>query len=170
MPRFGELMDRLTVTVRSPDGKIVGHLANRTHVRIEFLADSYYEYDRQSLERQLASLGKLLWVGRRRGSLRALSEVVGYEVTGREERVSDDSKEYDQRLRELELGGQSIDGHIRILCTGWQDWAFEIEDDALEELSEGQFLSELDSAVRDLLTDNAEQVSALKAEIFMRRR
>ncbi|MGH8792371.1 MAG: hypothetical protein ACRDXX_06980, partial [Stackebrandtia sp.] len=113
---------------------------------------------------QIAGLGRLLWAGRRRGELRAISDFLGREFTGNEPPSTPERREFVEKRNDLVVAGCSEKEWIMLIQRGWTDWDVKLEPGVLEELSQEEFEAELVSAAGDLMEDYTEQMAKLRHE------
>ena len=168
MGTYADMMSRLVLTVTSPDGAVTATLSERDRLSIVFRpgACDFYAEEPDLLERQIAGLAKLVWTGRRRASLAALSEALGREVTGREEADSPRRRSFVAARDTFDLVGSSAQRHITLRTKGWLRWRVDIADGSLDRLAEESFSDELGSALRALLDDYGAKTASLRDEIY----
>lgn len=165
---YADMMSRLVLTVKSPDGAVTATLSDRDRLAVEFRPGAYdfYAEEPPLLERQIAGFAQLVWTGRRRASLAALSTVLGREITGREQPDSIRRRAFVEARDSLDLVGHSAQGHITLRTKGWLRWRVDIADRTLDRLTEESFSDELASAVRALLADYTARSSLLRDEVY----
>ena len=168
MGTYADLMSRLVLTVTSPDGAVTATLSDRDRLTVSFRPGAYdfYADDPDLLARQIAGLARLVWTGRRRASLSALSTALGREITGREEPDSERRRAFVEARDTLDLIGVSAGRHVTLRAKGWLRWRVDIAEGCLDHLTEASFSAELASALRTLLADYAAKSEALRDEIY----
>lgn len=168
MGRYAELMQRMHVRVSSPDGNIVGVMDGTSGGSLAFEEGSYRTYTERSLERQLAALGKLMVVGRRRAQREALQTATGFAAAADDPAESDDPKHrrYLERWAQLTCEAMSPGECVYLSATGMRDWTVVIKDGTLRRLDETELLAEVHGAVMRLLDDQRDKENALFHEIY----
>ena len=149
MSKYLELMNRLDMTVQSPDKNIKARLTNRTQITLMFKPDTYPLYAEWTLSRQLAGLAQLLWVGRRRAARR---EAMGDDAAmAFEDPRNPDEARYFEKRTEIEVSAISQSGRISASMTGWTRWRFEVQPRTVRELTEGRFCADAVSVFPPML-------------------
>jgi hypothetical protein len=159
---YGDKMERLELTVTSPDGEITALVTGGALVDFAFAQDAYRRYTPDMLSRQLAALCQLGWTGHRRASIEAWAEAVGDEYADEERRPSSRAQQelFDAR-KDLEISGLSARGFIAVSNRGWLDWQVQLAPETLSTLSEQEFVAEGRSAMTALLADYKVQYGLL---------
>jgi hypothetical protein len=167
---YGELLDRMVITVTSPDGNIRATINNAVHVDVEFLPGAFPRYDEYRLGQQLARLGVNTFIGFKRGRTEAYRRSYGLsaEEAERAGQPSTDPRRlrYEEELDRLRGEGRSTGGVIHVSTIGMLRWAVEIRPGSIHRLGEERFLAEIHSALDSLLTDRQVKIIMLKAEHF----
>jgi hypothetical protein len=166
---LSDRLDRMRVVVTVSSGEITGELRNRTDVRVWFAAGSYRRYHERDLERQLASLAKLLWAGRMKEYYAAASEAFGRAATGEPWALTPRDNRYYAARAEIVARGSSTDGRVRVAVQGMRLWTVRIADGTIRALSEEAFAACLRDAAADLIRDQLRQIQLLKDECYGRR-
>ncbi|MGH8794421.1 MAG: hypothetical protein ACRDXX_17445 [Stackebrandtia sp.] len=166
MSSLVDRLERMTVTVASPDGNIKAKADSERRTRFWLSdRDAFAAYDAETLADQVAAVLRALGEGRRRGIRQA------YESHGRT--VADSSgphwdarrRGYRAALAEMEVRGKSHNGFIRLKTSGMlDDYRVKIHPAAVERLNAESFLAELYSAYRSLRSDHTQRRAALKRE------
>lgn len=158
--------ERMVVTVTSPDGQILATYNNRRRLRLRFADEDYfYEYDTETLTRQINTVLRALENGRQVGADELLKRAGFTESGSNESHWNANNRRYRQALQEMLCFGQSSDGSIHFDADGTlTDIDVEIDDDALNRLEPSTFLSELHGAFGDLLRDHADKRYLLKQQ------
>ncbi|GLZ77128.1 hypothetical protein Afil01_19350 [Actinorhabdospora filicis] len=164
MSTYATLIARLTLTVKSPDGAITATLT-RDGLALAFRPGAYefYTESEPALERQLAALAQLVWTGRRRASLAALSKALGREVTATESTLPK-RRAFETRRDALALEGRSR--HITVTTTGWRDWRVSLAKRVTRRLDEDGFTAEAQAAFASLLADYTTKSRTLGEEVY----
>jgi hypothetical protein len=167
---YGELLDRMVITVTSPDGNIRATINNAVHVDVEFLPGAFPRYDERRLGQQLARLGVNTFIGFKRGRAEAYrrSYAMSAEEAERAGRPSADPRRarYEEQLDQLRGEGRSAGGVIHVTTVGMLRWSVEIRPGSIHRLGEERFLAEIHSALDSLLNDRQLKIIMLKAEHF----
>lgn len=170
MASIGEHLDRMVVTVNSPDERIHAQVTNYHDVDIWFSTGAYDRYDEDELAHQLARLGVLTWVAYHRGRSEAYQKSQGLsaqELAAAERPATDPhQRRYEEELNAVEAEGVSSGGTVRIRTRGLMQWDVVIEPGTTRRLGEAAFLNELHTAMRSLLGDREVKIITLKSEYF----
>lgn len=165
---LSDRLDRMRVVVTVSSGEITGELRNRTEVRVSFAPGSYRRYHERDLERQFASLARLLWAGRMKEYYAAASEAFGQAVTGEPRALTPRDSAYYTARAEIIARGCSADGRICVTVQGMRLWTVRIADGTIRALSEDAFAACLRDAAADLIRDQLRQIRLLKDECYGR--
>ena len=167
MPSFMEQMNELTVTVTSPDNQIKARLVAGKDLTLAFRPHTYARYREAQLAEQLAQVGKLIWVGHRRGYVKAFNISRG-RAEGETLRPHWDAKyrRYDQAISELVAYGESPSRCVRVKSKGMVSWKVKIADGAIAAFDEEAFIGEVVSAYRGARRNSQHQETLLKDEHF----
>jgi len=159
-------LDGLTVRVTSPDNQIRAVIRHPHEVSVEFRPGAYARYDAAALERQLTRLAALCWTGFRRGLTQAsTADGISFLVDD-EHDPSTAGRAYRAALAELEARADSPGGWVRLATKGFLRWKIAIKPEALQRLSEQEFLSEANAALRRVFAEHDSKVMMLKDEHF----
>jgi hypothetical protein len=158
-------LDRIVVTVESPDSSLRVVMHGRNSVEVTFAPGAHRFADARTLGQRLGQLGTATFTAYRRAYLAAISEEIGGPL--RDGGVSPDPKvrRYREETSELRLAATSPNGWIRATSIGLARWDFSLHPSTCEQLSEAQFVSELRSVVRAVLADFDRQALAVLSEI-----
>ena len=159
-------LDGLTVRVTSPDNQIRAVIRHPHEVALEFRPGAYARYEIPSLERQLTQLAALCWTGFRRGLTQAATADGTSFLVDDEHDPSTAGRAYRAALAELEARAESPGGWLRLATKGFLRWKVAIKPDALERLSEQDFLAETTGALRRVFAEHDYKVMMLKDEHF----
>lgn len=165
MGQFSDLMGQLEARVFSPDGKISAVYQKRQFY-VAFSDDAYHRYESAQLCGQLKAMCQLMWVGIRRGALRAASIAFGYETTGRDFPDDPIYVAYYEERDEISAVGSGPEEVVFVANVGWTDWEVEIEDGALDELSDKEFVAEFVGAVEAMIANYHEKLNEIKRRHF----
>ncbi|MGH3717092.1 MAG: hypothetical protein ACRDT4_27065 [Micromonosporaceae bacterium] len=164
---FSRLLDGITITAKSPDGKIGCELDNGRDVVMDFAPGSYRRYAEPELGHQLAGLVTTMWVAHRRAHLAVLSERVGYPVRGGEHADLDlRGREFAERRARLEADSRSPSGRIVLRTRGMTRWDVKIKPGTVREVNEETFLQDAWGGFVALMGDHRRKIGRLKDEIF----
>lgn len=171
MSKYSDMMDRLDMTVQSPDKNIKARLTNRTRIAFTFRPETYPLYAEWTLSRQLAAVAQLLWVGRRRASLMARREALGDAAADTfEEPRNPEQAEFFRDRAEIEVSAVSQSGRIAASMTGWTRWHVEVQPRTVQELTEAQFCADAVSVFPPMLHEYQRQYRLLLDELHRKTR
>lgn len=163
---MADRLNKMVVTVSSPDGQIEGVLRDRDAVSVEFRVGTYRRYQERTLEYQLARLATLLWTGYQRGYNDAVAA-----ATGRP--VQDGRHLWDARRRAFRdaqaatvAEGMSVGERVFITNTGMLSWQVVIKDGTIAAVDEKEFAVECVSAFDRLMMDYRHKMALLRAEHY----
>ena len=166
-PSFQQLRKELTVSATSPDNMVKSHLVAGEKLTIAFRPGAYRRYTEVALADQLASLGRLTWVGYRRGYLEALS------ISRGEPAVTSTRPHWDARYRRYHEAiaasvacGESASRAVRAKSKGMASWKVRIEPGTLAAMPEESFVAEALSAFQRLQADSKRKITLLKDAHF----
>lgn len=165
MPEISNSLNSLIIQSNSPDRKINGEISSWNQIEIWFCDEnSYYNYKRDSLEYQVATLLKSLMTIRDEARKKILSQFDGW----RSDDVHWDARHrrYRTEIAEVMSEGISGSGRIEIYRVGLFDWMVAIKRGTLEELEEEEFCNEISSALSKLQHDYAVKVYEMKRQHF----
>jgi hypothetical protein len=161
----GQLIDRLmllSVEVQSPDGRITADVRGEYQITVRFRGNCYRFYTEASLSQQLARLATLAWTHYRREYVEIVDAFL-------EEPVRDDDDkdlQFRERLTTMVITGTSTRGRIGLRSQALVRWTCDIQDGTIRALDEHEFLTELDSAVVDVLADHRRQLRQVTDEVY----
>ncbi|MFC4107592.1 hypothetical protein ACFOX0_16890 [Micromonospora zhanjiangensis] len=161
-------MDSMRVRAVFPGGHLAGELRGRSDVVVSFTPGSYARFDEREIERQLASVAKLLWTARMKEYYRAVSESVGQEVTQEPPAVGRQDQEYYAARDDLVAEGWSTDGRVRIVTQGMLRWSVTVADGTLRTLTEQEFADRVGEAAARLIADQMAKIRVLKDRCYGR--
>ncbi len=161
---------RLVAAAISPDQRIQARVSGGDQVEVWFRSGAYPRYDDDALAHQLAQLATRLWVEYRRAYFQALSEAVGETIRGDTPTQSPRTLAFRQELAALPLDVTSPGGWIRIRSEGLVRWQIHLARGACRQLTEDDFLAELDRGYRALITEYYQNVLDLKDRLYDLRR
>ncbi|HEY3117807.1 MAG TPA: hypothetical protein VGK54_13770 [Chloroflexota bacterium] len=163
---FSSLLQGMTITVRSPDGKIEWELENANSVTMEFTTGTYRRYTEPALEQQLAGLMKAIWSAHHQARLMVLSEMVGFNVGVERFHNGGRNITFIEERSRLSVQAISKTRCIQLTTTGMATWNVRIKEGTNRRLTEEEFLHDFWGAFLDLMTDYRAKVSSLKREMF----
>lgn len=172
MGHYADYMEIVDETFSSPDGRIKARLRKNSNLTLAFAPGAYRKYDDRSLERQLTSLVKELYEGRRRIHVDAMS--AGLLLTaGRRAEVNGRPIDAKQRkfrdLRDqLETRGVSHNRSVRIFSTGMSDWQVRVINGTVGKTDEATFKQEVVTALGAINSDHQQQLASLKQKVYGR--
>ncbi|MGH8792503.1 MAG: hypothetical protein ACRDXX_07655, partial [Stackebrandtia sp.] len=168
MGRVAKLLDSLSVSALSPDGRIRARVGGLSQVTVQFRPENYRRYTTQTLEHQLGQLFADLWERHRLGCAEAVGEV-GVTFQRDPGAAADPrTRDYLRRRRELEVVGASARGYVRVKTIALDDWKLRLRPETVQTLSEEEFLEELLIALRTAIRLHAVEAQALKYDCFER--
>jgi hypothetical protein len=166
---IGDLLQAMSVTVESPDGRIWARVHDYTHLQVGFYPWTFEQFDEPALAYQLSRLGILTWVAwsRERTELYRRSLNLSAEEAQRAERTDDPHQQrYEAELNAIEADGVSARGTLRMHTVGMLQWQVDIEPGTLRRLGEQPFLGEIHSAFEALMQDRQRKIIILKGDYF----
>jgi hypothetical protein len=165
---FADRMAELDIQLSSPDGNIHARLSAGDRFEVWFREGNYYRYTESSLEQQLISLARLLFVARRRARLSALSEAVGYRVQPGNSQPDDPRQRrfHEEQSQLVAVGRTAV---IEVYGSPGEFWTIRIEPGTLAQLDEAGFLIELRAAVSQAMTDMRQQLLRLREDMYGQR-
>ncbi|GIG65853.1 YbaB/EbfC family nucleoid-associated protein [Phytomonospora endophytica] len=168
MSRLKDLLDRMVVTVRSPDNMIKARLYEQKRLQVAFRPGAYERYRADRLEHQLSRLGTLMWTGYRRGYYAALGEVTGraHDPSPRRATWDPNRRRFQEEQATTPFEGASPSGLVRVTNVGMMDWRVTVEPEALKLRDEHGFADELAAAGRSLLADYRVKTVVMKDEHY----
>jgi hypothetical protein len=162
---LSERLDRMVIDASSPDGVISAELYDRDQVKLRFAPGRFAWLDERDLEHKLEALGRVVWSRRQREYYAILSDINETRIDGEPAPVNDGQWEFVQRREQIVASGQSADGRISLSVKGMQHWTVRVQDGTVRELSEDAFAQGVRDAVKQLLDDQARQITELKVEL-----
>jgi len=164
---FSTLLDGTTLTVRSPDQKIVWELENGRNVQVWFEdgAYTYRGYTDASLGQQLAGLFKAMWEAHRRAHLTVLSDMVGQTVRDNTAGDGRDQVFLEERAK-VQASGASNSRRVQLRATGMTNWEVNIKQGTNRQLDQEKFLFEVWEAFSSLMSDYRSKMARLKRDIY----
>lgn len=163
--RLGDHLDRMVVTASTQDGAITADLYDRDQVRLRFAPGRYQWLNERDLERQLESLGRVMWSRRMREYYAIVSDLNDTHITAEPLPVNEGQREYVERRDQIVAKGQSSGGRISVSVHGMQHWTVRIEDGTLRQMPEDAFAGAIKEAVKQMLDDQWRQIAQLKLEL-----
>ncbi|MEV8506306.1 hypothetical protein AB0368_15930 [Actinoplanes sp. NPDC051475] len=163
---MGELAERLSllnVEAQSPDGWLTATARGRGDVRVAFAWDTYRSYRAATLVHQLEALATLLWSRYRRRYMEIVASWIDQDEAPE---ITDEDREFQRRLEELNVAGVSAAGWMTIRSRALVSWQVQLAGEPVGSLTEQQFLAELDSAVAALLADHQAKVTLLTDAVY----
>jgi hypothetical protein len=162
-------LELITVTVTSPDRRISATVSDGDKVTLRFVTGTYRRYDERTLGHQLAQLATVAWVNYQKSYFKAFSAAAGQTLRGDDREYTPEGLAYKRGLAGLRCEGDSDERSVHLESVGLVHWQVEIGDGACRALTEAQFLAEVSSALRALLTDYYRQAEDLKDRIIAAR-
>ena len=151
----GELagrLDRLTVSVSSPDRRIQARVRDRgARIDVEFARQAFHDYDERALGLQLGQLYRLATDAFRREYARTVDAALDDPVEG-------DNRDYQERMARATAMGVSRDGEVTLATRGLVEWSATVAPGVIRRLTTEQFVAALDVALAGLLTDFQQRV------------
>lgn len=163
---FSGLLDGITITAKSPDGKIECELADGRDIIMDFAPGGYRRYTERELEYQLTRLVAAMWTAHQRAHFAVLSEGAGYPVRGEPSDLGLREREYVERRAQITAESRSQSGRIIVSTTGMTRWDVRIKPDTVREVDEETFLHDAWSAFATMMRQYQQQVAVLQDEIF----
>jgi hypothetical protein len=157
MGEVAEAVERLTVNVTSPDGRIRVHMGNRS-LKVRFAPGSYHSYSEEALESQLTRLATAVWSDYQRGYLAVLKEHDLSVPDPRDPRVSEFLADRDR----IESEGRSPNNCVKVRSVAMRHWQVRIRPGTLAALSEDEFAAEALHAVSQAKQGFDAQVAELR--------
>lgn len=161
MQDLAERLDNIRVHVRAPGAEIEAELSRRTHIVLHFGEGAYAFTDEAMMERALASIANLLWVGWQRQYRRAI-EYTDLIVDASD---STDTHFFTERGK-IEAVGESSDHRIAISTVGMQDYSIHIEPGTLRGMVETEFIRRFAEAAALLIRDFQAKAGNLRRRIY----
>lgn len=166
MDTVAQRIDKMNVTVTSPDGNIRATLVNRNRIGLEFRSGAYEAYAKPSIEHQLERLALLLWSGYRKGYNAILNDGRSDRPERRTVVPRDEAqRRFYQAVSEIHVRAKSPSQVVRMQTIGMQRWKVRLSDDALT-LPELRFGQEVLQAGGDVLNRFRGRIAQLKEEHF----
>jgi hypothetical protein len=162
MESLADRLDSIRLRVQAPGCEVYADLRNRKDVSISF-GESVYEWMKEStLERSLATMGRLLfveWVRRYRAELSD-----SFLAASRTETQND--RDFIAARAAMESTGRSQDGRVTFSVVGMQNLEVHIVRGTVRDLTESEFVARVHEAVQDLTTSYQSNVRELKLRFF----
>lgn len=137
MASIGDYLDKMVVSVTSPDRNIRARVTNAKDVEVEFAPRAFERYDEERLSHQLARLGVSAWVGYHRGRSEAYRKSLNLssDELAAAEKPSDDPhrRRYEEALNAIEAEGLSTRGMLRVRTRGMMQWKVDIAPGAIRQ-------------------------------------
>jgi hypothetical protein len=166
MGRLAERLAALTVSVRSPDGRIEARSMAENLAEVTFSPGAYERYTEPDLEHQLARTATLLYVGHDRAVQQAMEEA-GLRRATEPSRARDDAqRRYLEAARRISVIGSGSRELVSFETAGMASWQCRIAAGALQRVPEWEFIAEVTEAARDVLQRNRLEKGMLKNEFF----
>ena len=165
MTKISSSLNSIVIEAKSPDRRICGELSSWDQIEVWFDdEDAYIQYERESLEHQVSALLKSLMTVRERARKEVLGQFEGWQS----DKTHWDARRrrYRTELDEIMAEGTSGSGRITIYRVGLLDWMVAVKPNALDNLDEDEFCSEVESALASLKRDYALKVYEMKKEHF----
>lgn len=168
MSMFSPFLDGTTLTVKSPDHKIIWELQDGRDVEMWFEGDAltYRRYTEAELGRQLSGLFASMWAAHRSAERAVLTERRGHPVSADGPANDQRSREFINERTKLRTRATSKSGDIEISAVGMRSWAVQIRSGTLSVFDQEQFLQDLWSAFVAHMTDYRVKVTILKDQFF----
>jgi len=163
---FSNLLEGVSITVKSQDGKITCELSGGNRLAIEFAPGSYRRYSEGDLEHQLSHLLSALWVAHDRENFEALRRATGREFITGKSRLSGRRLEFAEARDRLQSRGVSRSGDIAINVTGAHRWIVKLKPGVVRRLTEEEFLYELWTAFVAADRDRRRNLVLFKREFY----
>ncbi|MBP2324427.1 hypothetical protein JOF56_004812 [Kibdelosporangium banguiense] len=162
MESLADRLDSIRLRVQAPGSEIYADLRNRKNVSISF-GESVYGWMKEStLERLLASTGRLLyveWVRRYRAELdESFLNAAGAETQN--------DRDFIAARAAMESSGRSRDGRVTFSVVGMQNLEVHIVWGTIRELDENEFSARVQEAVQDLADNYQANIRDLKLRYF----
>lgn len=165
MPSVTELLDRLNVTVTSPDKIITLTCDKSRQVQCRFRSDDDFRgYSAKRLAYQLTWAFCAAEKGRRQG-IRQACEAAGLRITDSTSHWDAERRRYHAALAQADARGLSERGFVHFDSTGELDgYQVNVHSDALQQLDAAAFRAEVDSAYTAVLRDGEQKRLQLRQE------
>jgi hypothetical protein len=163
---FSRLLDGMTFTVKSPDGKVTFELADGRDATMDIAVGAYRRYTEQELEHQLGGLLTSFWSAHRQAHLMMLSELAGYTVRGGSPGDDRRGREFVEERDTVRVEAKSASGRVALTSTGMKRWSARIKPGTVRSLEEEAFLNDFWTAFAAAANDYERKVALLKKEIF----
>lgn len=162
MSRLGTALANLAITVASPDGSVQVASRGNRHPIVTFLdTEAYFDHDAASLREELDAVLAAHAYERHSARHAAVSKYSELDVI--------DESHWNAVVRRNQIEwsnivshGISIEDAVEIESVGLRDWSVTFTDDALNDMSPGEFLREVNSALLDTYQSHAEKLHELK--------
>lgn len=161
MGELAERLDNIRVRANAPGMDIEAELRNRSEFTLSFGASVYEFIDEDALERALASLARLLYVGWQRQYREAIAETA-LDIE------PDDGHDFrfQEESRVIESCGESGDGRVALSAVGMDEFTARIKRGTVRELSEGEFAARTAEAATLLVEDYQAKMAELKVRYY----
>ncbi|MET0237969.1 MAG: hypothetical protein ABW224_25240 [Kibdelosporangium sp.] len=160
MESLADRLDSIRLKVQAPGSEIYADLRNRKNVSISF-GESVYGWMKEStLERLLASTGRLLyveWVRRYRAEL---------DESFRHGPETQNDRDFVAARAAMESSGRSRDGRVTLSVAGMQNLEVRIVRGTIRALDEKEFSARVQEAVQDLADNYQANIRDLKLRYF----
>jgi hypothetical protein len=166
MGELADLLDRMTITVRSPDQHLTAHLDGQGHlVELEVDERAFRRYAADSLTRQLNQLGRLAYVAYRQEHRRLTEGVFdrpSYDAMVDE--VGPELREYRRQLAEVVSRGAS--GEVQVSARGLADWEVHLPPGVGQRMTAEQFRGQVLAALAEVLADHEAQAAEVRRWVY----
>jgi hypothetical protein len=162
MTSLSDRLDTMVVQASAPGGGVHGELRG-SDLTIYFSSGFYAQTGETAMAGRLEQLARLLWAERTRLHRQAIEEAGGWVNTRPEN--DEDVDFFDQRER-LTATGHSADRQVSVTVRGMTSWTVTIAAGTLRSLSEAAFTQAVSIAAARLMTDQSQQIIALKGRVY----
>ncbi len=163
MATYGELAERLDITVHTPNEQVFGRLLGEYDITIWFHPGYPERVGDQEIAGQLGKLSRLLFAARAAGLRRIEIETLGAPW---QPRKSERREEFERRYADIAVTESSPDGSVSVSVVGLSSFAWTIAPGSVDRLGTdglGQVATDLANRVVAALRDAVRQ---LNVEVF----
>jgi len=153
------------VTVSTPNDLVHAEARGEREVRVWFAPGHYQRANPAQLERDLATVARLLFAAGLAEHARAQTEVTGRRFERRIPLGRQD-KEYAEALATLAAEGRSEDGSVTVSAVGQQGYSVTIAPGTLDRLDEQTFRMHCTQAAEALLVDTEQKAALARVRIY----
>lgn len=170
MGKLAEKLDALTITVSSPDSMIRARVKAGRPEAIAFRSGAYDAYQRSNLEHQLARTASLCFVGHQRGTAQLMDQFGVDWPTDPRKAWSLGQKTYLTEVSRLTVIGPTENAPVAFAVSGIANWRCRIAEDALETLTEKEFVAATLTAANEQVRRLTRAKAVLRAQHLNRNR